>query len=262
MRQQRQPPTTKAKYHARAIRAGWLALPSFARHLRYAADVLLTENIIRPPKQAVAASATHASRTRSTTADQLSSAARLNSRTVCGYHGESVRACIQRQSRPCPGSMTQQGLPIVAARWATDVSTQITRSSCAMIAAVSTDLPSPSRDALAAGRPEATGPPLPPGLFADSRTAYPARSTAAPKQRGTAANDLHRYGVVDCPSTPARFCALRAASPDASASVRRQTPQVSEGQPAESYPRSCQMQRRTQQLVQQSKLEARSRPPR
>jgi hypothetical protein len=58
-----------------------------------------------------------------------------NSRIV-GYQGLSFRSGSQRQSAT-NGSSTQTGLPIAPARWATAVSTAITRSRLAINAAVS-----------------------------------------------------------------------------------------------------------------------------
>ena len=52
------------------------------------------------------------------------------------YQMLSVRSSIQRQSG-CAASSTQTGLPSAPARWATDVSTVITRSRFSMSAAMS-----------------------------------------------------------------------------------------------------------------------------
>ncbi|MDE1957065.1 MAG: tetratricopeptide repeat protein, partial [Betaproteobacteria bacterium] len=48
--------------------------------------------------------------------------------------GESSRSSIQRQSQPTAGSSTQQGRPSAPATCAAEVSTQISRSSCARMA--------------------------------------------------------------------------------------------------------------------------------
>ena len=61
-----------------------------------------------------------------TTDGQLLAEGWRNSRMV-GYHGVSLRPIIHRQSGQ-RATIIQTGLPIAAARCATDVSTQMTRS--------------------------------------------------------------------------------------------------------------------------------------
>src|ERR1700679_683074 len=56
-------------------------------------------------------------------------------RRVVRYQGESVRSSSQRSS-PWKGSSVQTGLPIAPARWATDVSAEMTRSRFSISAAV------------------------------------------------------------------------------------------------------------------------------
>ena len=66
----------------------------------------------------------------------VSSRAGWRSSLAVGYQGLSSRPASQRQSAE-KGSQIQTGLPMAPARWATEVSTEITRSNCAMAAAVS-----------------------------------------------------------------------------------------------------------------------------
>ena len=86
------------------------------------------------PAQAAARCESSAA-TAAATPGQSRGAAGRNSRSD-GYQGVSVRSSSQRQSGAY-GSITHAGRPIAPARWTMAVSTQITRSSPSMMAAVS-----------------------------------------------------------------------------------------------------------------------------
>jgi hypothetical protein len=70
-------------------------------------------------------------------ADQSPGVDCRNSRVRTGYHGQSARSCIHRQSVCISGTNIQHGLPNEPARCAIAVSAQITRSSWSMTAALS-----------------------------------------------------------------------------------------------------------------------------
>ena len=74
--------------------------------------------------------------TRATTGSQAPGHFRRKSRIV-GYQGLSARSSIQRQSAAA-SSNVHTGTPSAPARWATIVSTEITRSSARMRRAAST----------------------------------------------------------------------------------------------------------------------------
>ncbi len=68
-----------------------------------------------------------------------------NKYMLLGYQGDPVPVRCQRQSVPVCGNISQHATPNAPATWATAVSTQMTRSSCAMMAAVSPEIPRISR---------------------------------------------------------------------------------------------------------------------
>src|SRR4051812_39247882 len=78
------------------------------------------------PGAAVVANVPSAAFTRSIAPPQSPAESCRNNRIV-GYHGESSRRSIHRQSGTF-GTRTQTGFAIAPARWATDVSTVTTRS--------------------------------------------------------------------------------------------------------------------------------------
>src|SRR5579875_3061621 len=150
---------------------------------------------------------------------------------MVGYQGVSVRCKSQRQSG-AKGSISQTGLPMAPARWPSDVSTEITKSTDCKIAMVSPKSKSEGPRLTSSASPEYARIGWQGGPFCKARNAT--RSVA--KIACHCASVLERLRSLLCAARPAQAIATRK-NPSGSKSLQRaRDPHADKGSMPEWFP--------------------------